>query len=58
MILLIVSNWASSCLGLVPTYVVLVLGNEGRGPRHTQGLHTRGFGIGLGKLMYTLNSVV
>ena len=32
----------SSSLGPVPNYVVLVLGNEGGGPHHMQGHHTRG----------------
>ena len=30
-----------SSLGLVPNYVVLVLGNEGGGPHHMQGSHTQ-----------------
>jgi hypothetical protein len=39
-----------------PNYVVLVLGNEGGGPRHMQGCHTWGLEIGLRKLMVlTLN---
>ena len=29
-------------LGLVPNYVVLVVGNEGGGPHHMQGCHTWG----------------
>ena len=40
-----------SSLGLIPNYVVLVLGNEGVGPHHMQGHHTRGLGIGLRKLV-------
>jgi hypothetical protein len=45
-----------SRLGLVPNYVVLVLGNEGGGPHHIQGRHTRGLYIGLRKLVVlTLN---
>jgi hypothetical protein len=43
-------------LGLVPKYVVLVLGNEGGCPYHKQGCHTRGLWIGLRKLVVlTLN---
>ena len=46
--------WSS--LGLVPNYVVLVWSNEGGGPHHTQGRHTRGLGIGLRKVVVlTLN---
>ena len=36
--LLLVGLWSS--LGLVPNYVVLILGNEGGGPHHIQGHHT------------------
>ena len=32
----------SSSLGLVPNYVVLVLGNEGVDPHRMQGHHTQG----------------
>ena len=43
-------------MGLVPNYVMWVLRNEGRGPHHTQGCHTRNLGIGLRKLVVlTLN---
>ena len=38
-------------LGLVPNYVVLVLGNEDGGPHHLQGCHTRGLWIGSRKLV-------
>ena len=49
-----VGLWSS--LGLVPDYVVLVLGTEGGGPQHMQGHHTRDLGIGLRKLVVlTLN---
>ena len=52
--LLLVGLWSS--LGLVPNYVVLVLGNEGGGPHHIQGCHTWGLYIGLRKLVVlTLN---
>ena len=37
--------------GLVPNYVVLVLGNDGGGPHHMQGCHTHGLCIGLRKLV-------
>ena len=36
-----VTSWIRSTLGLVPNYVMLVLGNEGGGPDHIQGCHTR-----------------
>ena len=36
--LLVVELWSS--LGLVSSYVVLVLTNEGGGPHHMQGLRT------------------
>ena len=39
-----------SSLGLVPNYVVLVLGNESGDPHHIQGRHTRGLYIGSRKL--------
>jgi hypothetical protein len=43
-------------LGLVPNYVVLVLGNESGGPHHMQGRQTQSLWIGLRKLMVlTLN---
>ena len=43
-------------LGLVPTYVLLVLGNEGGGAHHMQGRHTHGRGIYIRKLVVlTLN---
>ena len=38
---LLLGLWCS--LGLVPNYVVLVLDNEGGGPGHMQGSHTRIF---------------
>ena len=37
---LLLGLWCN--LGLVPNYVVLVLGNEGGGPYHMQGCITRG----------------
>ena len=40
-----------SSLGLVPNYVVLVLGNEGEGPHHIQGRHTWDLYIDLRKLL-------
>ena len=42
--------WCS--LGLVPNYVVLVLGNEGGGPHHMQSCHTPGLCIGLRKTIF------
>jgi hypothetical protein len=43
-------------LGLLPNYVVLVLGTERGDPHHMQGCYTRGLWIGLRKLMIlTLN---
>ena len=43
-------------LCLVLNYIVLVLGNEGGGPHHMRGFHTRGLWIGLRKLVIlTLN---
>ena len=41
----------SSSLGLVPNYVVLVLGNAGWGSHHMQGHHTRDLWINLRKLV-------
>ena len=38
-------------LGLVPNYVVLVIGNEGGDPRHMQGCHAHGLWVGLRKLV-------
>ena len=49
---LLVGLWSS--LGLVPNYVVSFLGNEGGGPHHMQGRHTRGLEIGLRKLVVFL----
>ena len=46
---LLLGLWCS--LGLVPNYVVLVLGNECGDPHHMQGCHTRGLWIGLRKLV-------
>ena len=46
MALHIITTWA---LGLLPNYVVLVLGNEGGGPHHMQGCHAQGLRIGLRK---------
>ena len=40
--------WSS--LDIVPNYGCLVLGNEGGGPHHMQGRHTRGLWIGIRKL--------
>ena len=46
-------TWA---LGLLPNYVVLVLGNEGGDLDHMQGCYTQGLWIGLRKLVFlTLN---
>ena len=51
---LLLGLWCS--LGLVPDYVVLVLGIEGGVPHHMQGCHTRNLWIGLTKLVVlTLN---
>ena len=51
---LLLGLWCS--LGLVPSYVVLVLGNEGGGPHHMRGCHTRDLWIGIRKLVVlTLN---
>ena len=47
--LLLVGLWSS--LGLVPNYVVLILGNEGGSPHHIKGRHTRSLYIGLRKLV-------
>jgi hypothetical protein len=51
---LLLGLWCS--LGLVPNYVVLVMGNEGGSPHHMQGRHTHSLWIGLRKLVVlTLN---
>ena len=51
---LLLGLWCS--LGLVPSYVVLVLGNEGGGPHHMQDCHTQVLWIGFKKLVVlTLN---
>jgi hypothetical protein len=43
-------------MGLVPNYIVSIVGKKGGGPHHMQGRHIRGLGIGLGKLVImTLN---
>jgi hypothetical protein len=47
-----------SSLGLVPNYVVLVLGNEGGGPHYAQGCHhTHGLGIGLRNLVVLILNI-
>ena len=47
----------SSSLGLVPNYVVLVLGNEVVDPHHMQGHRTHDLGIGLRK-HYVLTLII
>ena len=45
--LLPVDLWSS--LGVVPNYVLLILGNDGGGPHHIQGRPPRGLYIGFRK---------
>lgn len=46
MVVRIVTIWAFDVsLGLVPNYIVSVLGNECGGPQHVQGHHTWDLGI-------------
>lgn len=52
MALCTITIWSS--LGLLPNYVVSILGSEGSNPHHMQGCHTQGLGIGL-KEMVILN---
>ena len=45
-----VTCWALIRLGSILNCVVLVASNEGGGPHHLQGHHTRGIGIGVRRL--------
>ena len=49
-----ITTWA---LGLVPNYVVLVLGNEGGGSHHMQGCHAWGLWVSLRKLVVLILNI-